>query len=203
METRLARILSYILHPLLIPTYATFLLLNLSFFLSYSLNLEAKIWLLIMVSGFTFVIPVVIITSLYFFRVISSIELEQMKERTMPLLFSAISYYALLYMLRKSGLPAYFLYFIYGALLTLLVGLMINLVYKISLHTLAWGAAVASLVGLSLKMGIDIPLIIIFSIIIAGLAGYVRLKLNAHNPTQVYLGFVTGAGIITILTLFV
>jgi hypothetical protein len=203
METRIARILSYILHPLLIPTYATILLLNLSFFLSYSLSLEAKIWLLIMVSGFTFIIPVVIITSLYFFRVISSIELEEMKERTMPLLFSAISYYALLYMLRKSGLPAYFLYFIYGALLTLLVGLMINLVYKISLHTLAWGAAVASLVGLSLKMEIDIPLIIIFSVIIAGLAGYVRLKLNAHNPTQVYLGFATGAGIITILTLFV
>jgi hypothetical protein len=203
METRLAKILSYLFHPLLIPTYATLLLLNLPLFLSNSLSMEARTWLLILVSGFTFVIPVVIITTLYYFRLISSIELDQPKERTMPLLFSAMSYYALLYMLRQSGLPAYFLYFIYGALLALLTGLMINLVYKISLHTLGWGAAVASLVGLSVKMGVDIPLIIIAAILISGITGYIRLKINAHNPTQVYLGFVTGVCIITLLTLFV
>jgi hypothetical protein len=200
METRLAKILSYLLHPLLLPTYATLLLLSLPLFLTYTLTFEAKLWLIFLVFGFTFLVPVTVIISLYYFKVTNSLELDQSRERTMPLFFSAISYYLLLYLLRKSGLPAYFLYFIYGALFTLLAGMMINLAYKISLHTLAWGAIVASLIGISLKLGVDIPEIILVSIVLAGVAGYARLKLNAHNSSQVYLGFVTGAAVILILT---
>ena len=202
METRLAKILSYVLHPLLLPTYATLLSLNLPLFLMYTLNFEAKVWLILLVFGFTFLLPVSVIVIMVYFRVIKSLEIEQSSQRTLPLLFAVVSYYALLYLLHKSGLPAYFLYFIYGALFVLLAGVMINLVYKISLHSLAWGAAVASIIGISLKMEIDIPVIIITSILIAGLAGYSRLKLNAHNYTQVYMGFVTGAGIIMVLTFF-
>jgi hypothetical protein len=149
---------------------------------------------------FTFIMPVAIIMTMYYFKMISSPELEQPSQRTLPLIFSSASYIGLLYILRKSGLPDYFLYVIYGALFTLLTGLMINLVYKISLHTLAWGAAVALFVGIWLKIGLEIPAIIIVSILLAGLAGFARLKLNAHNPTQVYLGFATGASIILIMT---
>jgi hypothetical protein len=203
MESRLARILSYLLHPLLLPSYATLLMFNLPLFLTYTLSLEAKAWLIIMVFGFTFLVPVTVIVTLYYLKLIDGLELEKPGERTLPLLLTAICYYALLYLLRKSGLPDYFLYFIYGALFILLVGMMVNLAYKISLHTLAWGAAVASLVGISVKTGIDIPLIIMVSVLIAGLVGYARLKLNAHDPAQVYLGFITGAGVILLLTIFV
>jgi membrane-associated phospholipid phosphatase len=89
---------------------------------------------------------------------------------------------------------------LYGALFTLLLGLIINLTYKISLHTLAWGATVASLAGISLKMMIDIPGIIISAVLLSGLVGFARLKLNAHNPSQVYLGWIAGVSIILILT---
>ena len=202
MEIRMARFLSYLLHPLLLPTYATLLLLNLPLFLTYTINLEAKMWLVILVFGFTFLLPVTVVITMYYFRMINNLEFDQPGQRTLPLLFAAVSYYALLYLLRKSGLPAYFLYFIYGALFVLLAGLLINLAYKISLHALAWGAAVTSLIGISVKMGVDIPGTIIISIVMAGLAGFARLKLNAHNPVQVYVGFGIGAGIITVLTFF-
>lgn len=199
MEDRLAKILSYILHPLLIPTYAALIMLNLPLFMTYTLSMEAKIWLVILVSGFTCVMPALVVISLYYFHMVKSIELEEAGERTLPLLLTSVSYYALLYLLRSSGLPAYFLYFIYGALFTSLVGLLVSLVYKISLHAMGWGAAIAAFTGISLTMGVDIPLVIILSILLAGVAGYCRLKLNAHNTTQVYLGFATGAGIMVIL----
>lgn len=202
MEIRLAKFLSYLLHPLLLPTYATFLLLNLPLFLAYTLSTEAKIWLILLVFGFTYLLPVTVIVFLYYLKTIKSLELEDPKERTLPLLLTAICNYALLYLLRESGLPPYFLYFLYGALLVLVAGLLINLVYKISLHALGWGAAVASFIGIALKMQLDIPLIIIPIILLAGLAGYSRLKLDAHNQTQVYLGFVTGAGMILLLTFY-
>jgi membrane-associated phospholipid phosphatase len=91
-------------------------------------------------------------------------------------------------------------YCLYGALFTLLLGLLVNLFYKISLHTLAWGAAAASLSGLSIKMMLGIPGIVAGTVLIAGLAAWARLKLNAHNPSQVYLGFIAGVTLIMILT---
>jgi len=200
METKLARALSYILHPLLIPTYAVLLLLNLPFYLTFALPLEFRIWLMVLVFSFTCLIPVASIITLSYFKMISSRELEDSRERTLPLLITSASYFALLYILRNSGIPSYFLYFIYGALFILITGLIINLFYKVSLHTLAWGAAVASFIGISIRMGIAIPAIIMITILFAGLVGFARLKLNAHNSTQVYLGFIAGAGIMLLLT---
>lgn len=200
MESRLASFLSYILHPLLVPTYCVLILLNTPFFLSYTLSFEAKAWLISLIFAFTFIAPVAIILVLYFFGMVDSIELEKPSQRTLPLLFTSVSYMGLLYILRGTALPDYLLYMIYGALFTLLAGMLITLAYKISLHTLAWGAAVSSFIGLSLRMGVNLLPIILTGLFLSGITGYARLKLNAHNPPQVYLGFLTGAFIVLLIT---
>jgi membrane-associated phospholipid phosphatase len=43
--------------------------------------------------------------------------------------------------------------------------------------------------------------LICISVILAGLAGYARLKENAHNQTQVYLGYIAGVSIVLVITL--
>jgi len=201
MELRIAHILSFLLHPLLIPTYAALLILNLPLFLSSTLSLEAKTWLVILVFVFTCILPTVIILVMYRFRLIDSPELDKSNQRTIPLIFTSLSYMGLLYILRGSGLPDYFLYLIYGALFTLLVGLLINLAFKISQHTLAWGALSGLFIGLAIHQELNMTIIICVTILISGLAGYSRLKLNAHTPPQVYLGFITGVTVTGVMML--
>jgi len=201
MELRLARILSYLLHPLLIPTYTTLFLLSRPPSLSSSISPEAKIWLTILVFVFTFLLPTVIILLMYHFRLVDSPELDKPQQRTIPLIFTFISYYGLLYVIRDSNLPDYFLFIIYGSLFTLLVGLLINLAYKISQHTLAWGALSGLFAGLAIHQGLDMTMIICLIILISGLVGYARLRLNAHTPAQVYLGFITGVVVTGVMTL--
>jgi hypothetical protein len=198
MENRLAKVLSYILHPLLIPTYAILLMYRLP--LLVSLPVAAKIWLIIIVFAFTFLLPALLVYLLYHLKVISSVELDNPRERSIPLIFTSLSFLGLNYILRDSGLPDYFLYILYGALFTLLAGLIVNLVYKISLHMMGWGATVAALISISAMLSVDIPLVIAGAIMISGIAGYARLKINAHNPTQVYLGFLAGIVIILLVT---
>lgn len=200
METRVATILSFVLHPLLLPTYAVIILLNLPLYLSFTLTAESKLWLIALVAAFTFIMPVAIILSLYYFRIIDSLELENPSQRTIPLIFSSVSYLALVYLLRKSGLPDYLLYLIYGALFVMVTGLLVNLFYKISLHMLGWGAIVAAFAGLSVRMGLNLLPLIVSCILLAGIAGFARLKLNAHNPSQVYLGFVAGVSVVLVIT---
>ncbi len=199
-DFHISRILSYALHPLLIPTLATSALMLRPDLYSIVLPDTLRIWFLSLVFVFTLVIPVTGVLILLKFNAINSMEMNQRNERTIPLIIAGTSFMVLLYSLKSTGIPPIFLYVIYSATFALLAGLIINLVYKISLHTLGWGAMAATLTAMSIKMGIPLMIFIILSIIISGLAGYARLKQNAHNQAQVYLGYVAGVLVIVLIS---
>lgn len=201
METRFARLLSYILHPLLLPTISFPVIYSLPTIFSQGLPFKALLWLFVTVFLFTFIIPVIGTLLLLYNRKIRSLEMYEAGERTIPLMITGISYMALYYLTRGASIPAIYLYFIYGSIIILITGMVINLFWKISLHTLAWGAAAGTLTGISIKFMIGIPVYIACAIVLSGLAGYGRLKLNAHSQSQVYSGFAVGAGLMLLLTL--
>ena len=194
-----SRILSYILHPLLIPTIATTAIMFRPDLYTINLPFALKIWFLGYVFVFTIVIPASAIFILQKLNAISSIEQHHRSERTIPLLISSSSYMAMLYLVKSTGVPPIFLYILYSATIALLAGLLINLFYKISLHTLGWAALATTLTGISLSLGVPLLLYITLSVLLAGLTGYIRLKENAHNQTQVYLGYLAGVAVIGLI----
>lgn len=205
METhnfQFSRIISFILHPLLIPSIATLILLLRPNIYPIVLPGNLKIWFISLIFTFTFIIPSAAVLLLLKLNKIYSIELNNRTERTVPLLISSISYWALLFIMKPAGIPPVFLYVLYSASFALLAGLLINLVYKISLHSLGWGALAAMLISISIRMGIPLLPLIISSVILSGVVGYARLKENAHNQTQVYLGYFAGVCIVILITFF-
>jgi hypothetical protein len=202
-EYTVSRILSYLLHPLLIPTYATIALLLRPDVYTILLPYSLKFWILSVVVVFTFLIPVAGVLMLQKLNVIHSFEIKEHSQRTIPLLFSAISYIVLLFLIRPSGIPPVLLFVLYSATVTLLVGLLINLAFKISLHTLGWSGITCTLTCLSLQSGLSFFALIVSTILVSGVAGYARLKQNAHNQAQIYAGYVAGACIILLLFLLV
>jgi hypothetical protein len=201
MEIKIARLLSYILHPLLIPTLSFLVIYSLPTIFAQGLPVNALLWLLITVFLFTFLIPAAGTLLLLHNRKIRSVEMNEAGERTLPLMIAGISYMTLYYLTRNASIPAIYLYFIYGSIIILVTGMVINLFWKISLHTLAWGAATGALTGISIRFMIGIPVYIACTILLSGLAGFGRLKLNAHSQSQVYMGFAVGAGLMLLLTL--
>ena len=196
-----SKLLSYILHPLLIATLAILALMLRTDLYSIVMPLPMKFWFLSLVIIFTLLIPSTSVLILLKLNAIYSVELIHRSERTIPLLITSASYMALTFLLKPVYIPPVFLYVIYSATIALLAGLLINMVYKISLHTLGWSAMATTLVSISLRLGIPFPGLISIAVILAGLAGYARLKENAHNQTQVYLGYVAGVSIIMAITL--
>jgi len=197
-----SRILSFILHPLIIPALATLALLNRPDIYPIVLPDNLKIWYLSVVVVFTLVLPLAGVLILLKLNILSTIEMKIRSERTTPLVLSAISYISLLFIIKPAGIPPILLYILYSATITLLSGLLINLVYKISLHTLGWSGITCMLTGLSMQSGLSFLSLIIVAILLSGIAGYARLKQNAHNQAQVYSGYVAGAGIIILFFLF-
>ena len=195
-----SRILSYILHPLLIPTLATSALLLRPDIYSIVLPGALKIWFVAVVFIFTFGIPVAALLILLKFNAIQSLEMNNRAERTIPLLITSTSFMALLYTLRSTGMPPVFLYVLYSATFAMLAGLLINMVYKISLHTLGWGALTATLILISMRLGTPLLGLIIIAVLLSGFVGFARLQQNAHNQTQIYLGYVAGVSVIALIT---
>ena len=202
-DLRFSKFLSYVLHPLIIPTFATAALLMRQDAYSIVLPFYLKIWYLSVVFAFTWLIPVAAVFVLLRFKAIYSVEMSRRSERTIPLLIASASYMALMFFVRPVNIPPLFLYVVYSATFALLAGLLINMVYKISLHTLGWGAVTATLISISLRLGLPMLTLISVSILLSGLAGYARLKENAHNQTQVYVGYIAGAAIVMLIIFLV
>jgi len=200
---KFSQLLSYLLHPLIIPTLAISALMLRPDLYSIVLPAWLKLWFIAIVFVFTFLIPAAGVLLLLKLNKIYSIELNQRTERTIPLLIASASYMALLFFMRQPNIPPVFLYIVYSATFALLAGLLINMVYKISLHTLGWSALATTLIIISLRMGVSLLLLISLAVIISGFVGYARLKENAHNPAQVYMGYIAGALIVTGITLLV
>jgi membrane-associated phospholipid phosphatase len=64
-----------------------------------------------------------------------------------------------------------------------------------------WGGLVGLILSLSLRFNTDLVLFLILAILFSGIVGFARLKLTAHSPMQVYMGFLIG--FLIMITVFV
>ena len=196
MNTRLATFLSGTLHPLLMPTL---LFLILFFLAPVSLGVEGMDmtfkWIVIgFVFIYTFAIPAYLVYLLKRWGVISSLKMENLHERRIPYLMTALIYGVLGYFLytKNSSLFAC-AYILWSITLVILSVAIISFWWQISAHAAGIGGVVGALAGIMVKFGegsLFIPLLC--AMIIAGYLVGARLQLNAHTPRQVWAGLTLG-----------
>jgi hypothetical protein len=199
IETKLARVISYIFHPLLIPTYILLLLLNLNSLLSFSLPFSYKMTLAGMVFLTTVLFPLFLSWMLARLKIISSMYMTTREDRTYPILAISVFYYLTYFLLRGVHISSVFSYYMLGATLLSILSLMVNYYHKISLHLVGIGSFTGLFLGLSLNFGVNLNTEIFTGIMLAGIIGFARLKSNSHQPAEIYSGFVMGVVVMSIL----
>ncbi|MEI7500120.1 MAG: hypothetical protein WCK84_06675 [Bacteroidota bacterium] len=199
MENKLARGISCVFHPLLVPTYILLFLLNFNHFISRSVPFSYKLALAGAVFLTTFIFPLILTWLLKRFELISSFFLIRKEERIYPVLAISIFYYITYYLLKGIHISTIFSYYMLGATLLAILSVMVNFYHKISLHMIAAGSFTGLLLGLSLNFGINFNAEVFLAIILAGIIGYARLKSGTHKPAEIYSGFVMGAIVMTLL----
>lgn len=196
MTHRIAVIISYVLHPLLMSTYlfATLLLISPYSIMPIGFSATSGIVLISLIGITTFIIPVLSLYVLKLSGSISSITLERREERLTPMIYTSIMYGVTAYMfstkLELGNMLA--LYLGISTLLILVTG-VITVFWKISLHGMGIGGFIGFLLGLNQHVRLPhfeflLPLLFL----VAALVLSARLKLNTHSPVQVYVGFVLG-----------
>jgi hypothetical protein len=194
MENKIARIISYIFHPLLMPVYTFSFLFSTKTFFASILTLKGKILILIFIFISTFILPAIFTYFLFRLNKISSLHLEKREDRIIPFLVTIIFYYTTYLMMKNTIVPAIYLLIMLAATLMIILAFFINFKFKISIHSMSIGALTGILIGISYLYAIDLFFSVIILIITGGLVGFSRLVLNAHRPIEVYCGYLMGLG---------
>ncbi len=203
METKIAKILSLVFFPLLIPTYTLLIIFNINVYFSMIIPQLAKLQILGMIFLITFIFPLFMMILFQRIGIIKSLYMKTKEERTLPYLMTIIFYYLASYLLKQLQISPIFYYFILGATFLIIITLIINFFWKISIHMIGIGGMLGTLMGLSFLWMIDIPFLIILLVLCSGVTGFARLKLNAHNPAQIYSGFLLGTSFMLFLFLVI
>jgi len=202
MKNPIATVISYILHPLLVPTYIIIFLLNMDVFLAFMIPFTVRLWIISMFFSITFLMPAMMIWMMQRKGIITSMQMEMRSERFFPLLLTTIFWAIGYILLSRTGLPVIYYRYLLGGIAALIVAMIVNHFWKISLHMLGMGGLTGVFLGFSLRIGVDILLLISILIILSGLVGYARLKVNSHNPPQVYAGYIVGVILMIVVYMF-
>ena len=192
MIYKLARILSAVFSPLLVPTYGMALALWLSVLAIIPPSLK---WGL---TGVVFIItagiPAVGIMTMLRTGQVSDAGLNNRTERTVPYIIVTVCYFISALFLQRAGLPMWIPLFFAGAGVASVVSIIINRWWKISAHAAAMGGLVAMLFRM-VALGQNIYAMewwITGAILAAGLVMSARVYMKRHTLGQVLAGAANG-----------
>lgn len=184
--------LSMVLSPLMMPTYGVFVVMWAS--VLCLLPYGTRVAVLLVCMGITCILPLIFLSVLRHFGMVTDLHVEKREERLLPYLFTALCYGVAAYYLYYCHSPLWFVMFMVGSALTVLLMALINLKWQISAHMAGIGGVIALIYQIHVQglTAFDLMWLLCLIIIIAGVLGSARLVLRRHDLWQVLTGVVVG-----------
>lgn len=191
--TVLAKIVSYILHPLFIPTYIFIYLLKqfpYEFAGITEWQLKMKIFSVFWMTAF---FPAFSVFLLWRLKFSDSIFLRTQKERIIPYFISMFFYWWMYYLSRTfTDQPAVLKFFYFGIFTATVFGVFINNYIKISLHGIAMGGALAAIILFAFVYHATTGYAITSIVLLTGLVCTARFLVSDHTNVEIYSGVILG-----------
>ena len=215
MVEKLAKLFSFLFHPLLLATFAVIVMFFFPSYLShYQYTYKKAVVLVVFLS--TFISPLLIMLILLNLKVISDISLPKRKERYYPLAIVSLIYITAYIIIARLplGIPSNISNFILMSTIVIFLVLILNIKIKISAHMAGIGGFIGFFYIFFLKesmneilftwLNINFTAVHFFSllILIAGIIATARLILKAHTANEISFGFFLGLTV-GLLTAFI
>ncbi len=200
--TVLARTISAVFHPLLMPLYGMLIIFSAPTLLGFlPFTIKKVLFIIVLINNV--LVPLSLIPYFKYRNIIASWTIEDRKERTIPLIATSFFYSVTVYLIFRFNIPVFIKSFVLISAFLAIAVTIINFWWKISIHSVGVGALTALVVVLSVKMQTPLSLFLVAVVLSAGIVMTSRLYLNAHTPGEVWSGFLLGvAGSAFALVLF-
>jgi hypothetical protein len=174
----LAKIISIIFHPLLMPVYGILIIFSAPTPIGYlPVALKRMLFIIILINNV--ILP---LSLMPYFRY-----------RIIPLLATSFFYSVTAYItFRYHILTPFIKAFILSAAFLAICVTIIAFWWKISIHSAGAGALISLVIILSVKMSTPLTWFLLPVILASGLVLTSRLWLNSHNPEEVWFGLLLG-----------
>lgn len=187
-----ARLVSVIFHPLFVPVYIAWFLIYVHQLFPAARPFDRMLLLLRFGVMYT-LFPLVTVLLLRGLGFAQSLNLRTQKERIIPFVACGLYYFWMWYVLRnQTQMPKQLELFSLAVFIASSLGLMANSYFKISMHALGAGVAVAFIVIVAFMSYTDFGYYISLTLLAAGIVCTARLINNDHRPFDVYAGLFVG-----------
>ena len=188
----LAKIISFVFHPLFIPVYIWWFLIYESAIFP-ALNSWEKMLLVIRFAVMYTLFPLVTVLLAKGLGFIQSIYLKTPKDRIIPYVACGLYYFWMWYVLRNQpDTPVQLIQLTLGIFIASSLGLMANSYLKVSMHAIAVGVMAAFMLLFAFSADTNMGFYLSVALLIAGVVCTARLINADHHPLEIYLGFFIG-----------
>ena len=189
----IAKLVSFIFHPVFIPVYIIVFLLYVHPYLFAGFTEWDKTLVLIQsFVMFTF-FPIVTVLLLKALKFINTIYLHTQRDRIIPYVACGIWYFWIWYVWRN--LPDYpheAIVFALAIFIASFIGLIANIYMKVSMHAISMGVLATFMLLLAFSQPISFGVYISFALLITGLVCTARFIVSDHTPKELYGGLLLG-----------
>lgn len=192
MGKLLANFISVVFHPLFIPLYCVWIIFSSPIYVIYQIPADAQFATYIIVGIFTLLMPAGSTLVLLKMEGISDVKMKTQEERKLPFIMAAIFYTTAYFSLAHVGFPKLITCALLGAAISLVILFLLNFKQKTSAHMVGIGGLLGVVYAVSEIYIEGISQFLFPAILLTGLVGYARLRLNAHQPIEIYTGLLVG-----------
>lgn len=186
-------LISYIFHPLFIPSYITAFLVYADPYAFAGMTDKAKIFKLISIIFSTAFLPLFSVALMKQLGFIKSIFLRSQKDRIIPYIVCMIFYFWAWYVSKNLHDNPALIAMLLAVFLSCIAGMMVNIYYKISMHAIAVGALFILFMWMAFSSRIAVGYFLPAAILITGLVCTARFIVSDHHPFDIYSGLLAGA----------
>ena len=189
----LGHVVSFIFHPLFIPSYITAFILFVDPYAFAGMTNRDKGFKLISVVFTTGFLPLFSVALMKQLGFIKSIFLRSQKDRIIPYIASMVFYFWAWYVSRNLHDSPALTAMLLAVFLSCIAGMMANIYYKISMHGIAAGALFILFVWMASNGTVVMGSWLALAILVTGLVCTARFIVSDHNGFEVYSGLMVGA----------
>lgn len=191
-----ANLVSFVFHPLFVPVYLIWFLVNLQPHLFASFSPIEKVITIIRFAVFYSFFPLVTVLLAKGLGFLDSIFLRTQKERVIPYIACGVYFFFMWYVLRNQ--PQFSKEVVVLALAIWIgasLGLIGNIYMKVSMHAISVGVMCTFILFLAMGIGSGFGLYASLALLITGAVCTARFIVSDHTPQEIYGGL--GIGILS------
>ena len=189
----IAHLLSYVFHPLFIPTYFFLYLMQVLPFEFVGITDWQLKMRLFSVAWLTAFFPAFAVFLLWRLKLSDSIFLRTQKERIIPYVITMFFYWWMYYLSRNfTDQPIALKFFYLGIFVASAIGMTVNNFMKVSLHAMGIAGLTTAIILVSVFYPVNNEIWVLLAVVLVALVMSARLVVSDHSKKELLVGLFIG-----------